>query len=88
VEQEVAAGPVSGPLYSWIVGSFTSKSEADRRVDLLRDSGFDADVYEATVRGQPAYRVGIGRFESEASAWSSHNTIPPEAADAWITRVK
>ncbi|HUF10662.1 MAG TPA: SPOR domain-containing protein [Rhodothermales bacterium] len=87
-EQEVASGPVSGPIYSWIVASFTSKSEADGRVNLLRDSGFDADVYEATVRGKPAYRVGVGRFESEASALRSHTTIPPEAADAWITRVK
>jgi len=87
-EHEVASGPVSGPIYSWIVASFTSKSEADRRADLLRDSGFDADVYEATVRGEPAYRVGVGRFDSEAGALRGHTTIPPEAADAWITRVK
>jgi len=88
VEHEVASGPVSGPIYSWIVASFTSRSEADRRVDLLRDSGFDANVYEATVRGQSAYRVGVGRFESAATAWRSQDTIPPEVADAWITRVK
>lgn len=95
-EPEPAEPPVtapaaanSGPLYAWIVASFPNESEAAARVERLRSGGFNANVYEATVRGQPAYRVGVGQFSSEGDARRNRDDdVPPESTDAWLTRVR
>lgn len=81
-------GPQAGPVYAWIVASYPSQAEAGNRRDELVNSGLDASVYEATVHGQPAYRVGVGQFGSEADALKNHEVVPPNTPDAWITRVK
>ncbi|MGA7304603.1 MAG: SPOR domain-containing protein [Rhodothermales bacterium] len=87
---ETASSPPampSGSVYAWIVASYPSRSEAENRSEKLRGAGLEAIVYEATVRGQPAFRVGIGTYGSEADALNNHDIVPPEAPDAWITRV-
>ncbi len=81
------ATQATGSTFAWIVGSYPSRSEADARVETLRAAGFDAQVYEATVKGRAAFRVGVGRFDSEASALNGRNAVPAEITDAWITRV-
>jgi len=81
------ATPAAGATYVWIVGSYPSRSEADARVETLRAASFDAQVYEATVRGRAVFRVGVGRFDSEASALNSRGVVPAEVKDAWVRRV-
>jgi cell division septation protein DedD len=87
VAAEESRPPATGSAYSWIVASYPSRDEAQHRVEALVESGYRAQVYEATVSGRPAFRVGIGRFVSEAEALRQRERVPPESTDAWVTRV-
>ena len=77
----------AGPIYAWIVASSPSEAEAQAHVDGLTESGFDARIYRATVRGALAFRVGVGQFASEIDALNNRALVP-EAEGAWVTKVK
>lgn len=53
----------------WIqVGSFSSSSQANRTVELLKERGLSSRVVLKTVDGKSVYRVRIGAYESREEA--------------------
>lgn len=68
---EVAAGPVV-PDVGWSVqvGSFSSRENADRQRQQLKDKGYPAFVYRNAAEHPPLFRVRVGPYlqQDEAKA--------------------
>lgn len=73
-DQKAAAQAVSAvpadPLSAWAVqvGSFTSKENADRLSETLKEGGYRAFVTRATDQGKTFYRVRVGPEQQRARA--------------------
>ena len=58
----------AGDTYSWQVGSFGSRDNAERTADTVRDRFDTVRVVEAQVKGSTYYRVRVGEFTSKKAA--------------------
>ncbi|SHG49838.1 N-acetylmuramoyl-L-alanine amidase [Ornithinibacillus halophilus] len=72
--------PEPGTVYRIIAGSFKSKNNADKRVDLLRNAGIESFVDRHLISGEVWYRVQAGAFRSRNNA----NQRLDEVKDAGI----
>ena len=61
--------------YSVQAGSFKKWKNAKKLRDELKDKGFDADVYTATVGDSYYYRVRVGRFSRLGEAEDMARTL-------------
>lgn len=68
-------GGRNGTLYKVIAGSFQSRENADKRVDLLDSKGIDAFIVPTTISGQQWYRVQAGAFSERVNAENVVNEI-------------
>jgi murein DD-endopeptidase MepM/ murein hydrolase activator NlpD len=58
----------SKPLYVVVGGSFSKKSNADKRVTFLKKKGIDAIVVKKVIDDENYYRVQAGVFSSKSKA--------------------
>ena len=56
------------PLYVVVAGSFSKKSNADKRVAFLKKNGIEAIVVKKVINGKNYYRVQAGAFASKSKA--------------------
>lgn len=56
------------PIYVAVAGSFSKKSNADKRVSLLSKNGLEAIVVKKVINGKTYYRVQAGAFSSKSKA--------------------
>ncbi|MCH6265367.1 LysM peptidoglycan-binding domain-containing protein [Neobacillus citreus] len=56
------------PLYVVIAGSFSKKTNADKRVAFLKKKGIDAIVVKKVMNGKNFYRVQAGVFSKKSNA--------------------
>lgn len=56
------------PMYVALAGSFSKKSNADKRVALLKKNGIEAIVVKKMINGKTYYRVQAGAFSSKSKA--------------------
>lgn len=54
--------------YTVQIGSFNSEEEAKEKVNTLKEQGFSAYFFAATIKGKTWYRVSVGLFASETEA--------------------
>lgn len=62
-----------GRFYSVIAGSFSDLQNAERKLNALKDQGFEAAYAEKSATG--LIRVAYGRFESKSKAYQLLNFI-------------
>jgi septal ring-binding cell division protein DamX len=89
-KKEVATVPPAGTgNYTVQVYSSPSKAEAEKVVQRLSSSGFDAYVAEGFVKGRTWYRVRVGRFPSSADAQAIAERLRSiNENGVWITKVE
>lgn len=56
------------PLYVVFAGSFSKKSNADKRVAFLKKNGIEAIIVKKVINGKNYYRVQTGAFSSQSKA--------------------
>ncbi|MBS4214912.1 LysM peptidoglycan-binding domain-containing protein [Neobacillus rhizophilus] len=56
------------PLYIVVAGSFSKKTNADKRVAFLKKKGIDAIVVKSSISGKNFYRVQAGAFSNKSNA--------------------
>lgn len=56
------------PIYVAVAGSFSKKSNADKRVTFLKKNGIEAIVVKKVINGKTYYRVQAGAFSSKSKA--------------------
>lgn len=56
------------PMYVVVAGSFSKKSNADKRVASLKKNGIEAIVVNKVINGKTYYRVQAGAFASKSKA--------------------
>lgn len=56
------------PMYVAVAGSFSKKSNADKRVDVLNKKGIETIVVKKVINGKTYYRVQAGAFSSKSNA--------------------
>jgi murein DD-endopeptidase MepM/ murein hydrolase activator NlpD len=56
------------PLYVAVAGSFSKKSNADKRIAFLKKQDIEAIVVKKVINGKNYYRVQAGAFESKSKA--------------------
>jgi LysM repeat protein len=56
------------PLYVAVAGSFSKKSNADKRVAFLKKNEIEAIVVKKVINGKTYYRVQAGAFSSKSKA--------------------
>ncbi|WP_045520594.1 LysM peptidoglycan-binding domain-containing protein [Neobacillus niacini] len=56
------------PMYVALAGSFSKKSNAEKRVALLKKNGIEAIVVKKVINGKTYYRVQAGAFSSKSKA--------------------
>ncbi|MDQ1002869.1 LysM repeat protein [Neobacillus niacini] len=56
------------PIYVAVAGSFSKKSNADKRMALLKKNGIEALVVKKVINGKTYYRVQTGAFSSKSKA--------------------
>nr|WP_263327118.1 SPOR domain-containing protein [Neobacillus sp. Marseille-Q6967] len=56
------------PLHVVVAGSFSKKSNADKRVAFLKKNGIEAVVVKKVIDGKNFYRVQAGAFSSKSKA--------------------
>lgn len=56
------------PLYVAVAGSFSKKSNADKRVSFLKKKEIEAIVVKKVINGKTYYRVQAGAFSSKSKA--------------------
>lgn len=56
------------PIYVAVAGSFSKKSNADKRVAFLKKHTIDAIVVKKVINGKTSYRVQAGAFSSKSKA--------------------
>ncbi|WP_042454065.1 LysM peptidoglycan-binding domain-containing protein [Neobacillus dielmonensis] len=56
------------PMYVVVAGSFGKKTNADKRVTLLKKKGIEAVVVQKVITGKNFYRVQAGVFSSKSKA--------------------
>lgn len=56
------------PIYVAVAGSFSKKSNADKRVTFLKKNGIEAIVVKKVINGKMYYRVQAGAFSSKSKA--------------------
>ncbi|MEC1525436.1 SPOR domain-containing protein [Neobacillus niacini] len=56
------------PLYIAVAGSFSKKSNADKRVAFLKKKEIEAIVVKKVINGKTYYRVQAGAFSSKSKA--------------------
>jgi LysM repeat protein len=56
------------PLYVVVAGSFSKKSNADKRVAFLKKKEIEAMVVKKVINGKTYYRVQAGAFSSKSKA--------------------
>lgn len=56
------------PLYVAVAGSFSKKSNADKRVSFLKKKGIEAIVVKKVINGKNLYRVQAGVFSNKSKA--------------------
>jgi cell division septation protein DedD len=79
--------PTSSGRYLLNLGSFSSHSNAQRRVDQLRKNGVPADVAQGTKSdGTPVYRVRVAYFEGHSLAKAYGEDLKRRLGlDYWIS---
>ncbi|WP_284035674.1 SPOR domain-containing protein [Neobacillus sp. 114] len=56
------------PLYVVVAGSFSKKTNADKRVAFLKKKGIEATVVKKVMNGKNLYRVQAGAFSNKSNA--------------------
>lgn len=56
------------PMYVAVAGSFSKKSNADKRVAVLNKKGIETIVVKKVINGKTYYRVQAGVFSSKSNA--------------------
>ena len=56
------------PLYVAVAGSFSKKSNADKRVTFLKKNGIEAIVVKKIINDKTTYRVQAGAFSEKSKA--------------------
>lgn len=56
------------PIYVAVAGSFSKKSNADKRVNFLKKNKIEAIVVKKVINGKTYYRVQAGAFSSKSKA--------------------
>lgn len=56
------------PLYVVVAGSFTNKTNADKRVSFLKKKGIEAVIVKKVINEKNYYRVQAGAFSSKSKA--------------------
>lgn len=89
-KKEVATVPPAGAgNFTVQVYSSPSKADAEKVVQRLSSSGFDAYVAEGFVKGRTWYRVRVGRFPSSADAQATAERLRSiNENGVWITKVE
>ena len=65
--------PLGRTYYSVIAGSFRSKANAEKKLQQLKEEGFDAAYTDINPVG--LHRVAYGRFSSKREALNLHNFV-------------
>ncbi|MEK7250429.1 MAG: SPOR domain-containing protein, partial [Bacteroidota bacterium] len=89
-KKEVATTPPAGTgNYTVQVSSWPTRSDADRVVNRLSKSGFDAYVAEGFVKGRKWFRVRVGRYATSADAQAAATKLMSVNENGvWITKVE
>lgn len=77
--------------FSVVVGSFTSKANAQSLTQRLQGQGYDARLVETNevIKGiTPWYRVVASSFNDKASAAQSRRELQSQFKDAWLLYTK
>ncbi|HKK71004.1 MAG TPA: SPOR domain-containing protein [Candidatus Krumholzibacteria bacterium] len=88
VETGTGIEPASQGEWVLNVGSFSSRGNADRRVEELARRGIDAHVQMASAdQGDPVYRVRVGYFGSSQEARSYGEWLrTSQDLDSWASK--
>jgi hypothetical protein len=74
--------------YAWIVGSSSSRAEAERVLQRYTRAGVPGELVEATLDGRTYYRIAIGRFRTPEAAEAARQQLPDFAPpDMWIRNI-
>ncbi|WP_226579636.1 N-acetylmuramoyl-L-alanine amidase [Halobacillus litoralis] len=67
-KEPTAPTPPSDTLFRVIAGSFSSRENAEERIEYLASNGFAGFVVPTTISGKTYYRVQTGAFSNEENA--------------------
>ncbi|MCD7721904.1 MAG: SPOR domain-containing protein [Prevotellaceae bacterium] len=70
--------------YSVVVGSFGMLSNAQGLQSSLQGRGFGAQIVQATVNGQPFYRVVATTYDTKEEAVQSRANLMQEFPGTWL----
>ncbi len=85
---KASAEPTRG-MYTLQLSSFRDRGEADAFHAKLTGSGYSAYVVAATVKGEPWYRVRLGRYGNYREAISAKGRFESkQKIIAYVTRLK
>jgi cell division septation protein DedD len=68
VKEQLRAWDVRPVRFSYELGTYSERREADRRVDELQEAGISAYRLEGGTEQEPNYRVYSGAYESDQAA--------------------
>ncbi|SDN63510.1 SPOR domain-containing protein [Bacillus sp. OK048] len=63
------------PMYVVVAGSFSKKSNADKRVSFLKKNGIESIVVNKVINGKTYYRVQAGAFSEKSKAEKMVNKL-------------
>jgi cell division septation protein DedD len=67
-KEQLRAWDVRPVRFSYELGMYSERREADRRIDELQEAGIPAYRLEGGTEQEPNYRVYSGAYESEQAA--------------------
>lgn len=71
-------------LFTWQIGSFAERRNADRLAGSAKESVKDVRVVEAFVGGRTVYRVQVGRFTTRTVADSERSVATAFCDKPWL----
>ncbi|NBC26286.1 MAG: hypothetical protein GVY08_05465 [Bacteroidetes bacterium] len=78
-----------GREYTIVLHSLSTRQQAENAARDLSADGYRTIISESTVNNQNVFRVGVGQFESVASAMSEAETLPdPFNTQNFIQRIQ